>query len=249
MSGSEVVRCGWVGKYTGAGREDYVKVLHRTMNIFFPGYLSRYHDNEWGVPVVADDRLMFEMISLEGAQAGLSWATILAKRSGYKKAFKDFDIEALVGATEEASSMDVLVDAVLDSGCDVVRSRRKIESVYRNAEAARAVREEFGGLCQYIWHFTGGQQVVNSWTNVSDIPSHTDLSKRIAEDMKRRGFRMVGPTTVYSLLQAVGVVNDHMVACHRYKACVRKMQDCKITTSVVGAHRKVTLRRKRKRSV
>ncbi|EER09069.1 DNA-3-methyladenine glycosylase, putative, partial [Perkinsus marinus ATCC 50983] len=126
MSGSEVVRCGWVGKYTGAGREDYVK----------------YHDNEWGVPVVADDRLMFEMISLEGAQAGLSWATILAKRSGYKKAFKDFDIEALVRATEEASSMDVLVDAVLDSDCDVVRSRRKIESVYRNAEAARAVREE-----------------------------------------------------------------------------------------------------------
>ncbi|KAF4682305.1 hypothetical protein FOZ62_028130, partial [Perkinsus olseni] len=158
-------------------------------------------------------------------------------------AFKDFDVETLVRQASEATSIDELVDAVVEGDFDVVSSRRKIESVYRNAEAARTVQGEYGSLCEYIWHFTEGRQIVNTWKSVSDIPSHTELSERVAKDMKARGFRMVGPTTVYSLLQAVGVVNDHLFGCHRYEACIRKEQDCKITENASSPSHK------RKRSV
>ncbi|KAF4660505.1 hypothetical protein FOL46_006101 [Perkinsus olseni] len=179
MSDSEVARCGWAGRYTGANKEDYV----------------RYHDEEWGLPVLSDDRHMFEMICLEGAQAGLSWATILAKRSGYKQAFNDFDVDTLVRQASKATSIDELVDAVVEGDFDVVRSRRKIESVYRNAAAARTVQGEYGSLCEYIWHFTEGRQIVNTWKSVDDIPSHTELSERVAKDMKARGFRYPNPLT------------------------------------------------------
>jgi DNA-3-methyladenine glycosylase I len=168
----------------------------------------RYHDEEWGVPV-HDDRKHFEFLVLESAQAGLSWSTILKKRENYRKAYRGFDpqIVARFGARD--------IERLLkDAG--IVRNRLKIESSINNAKRFLEIREEFGSFDAYLWGFVGGSPVVNRRRTLSEIPAKTELSDRISKDLKTRGFRFVGSTIIYAHLQAVGVVNDHLVGCFRY---------------------------------
>lgn len=167
-----------------------------------------YHDNEWGVPS-HEDRHLFEMLTLEGAQAGLSWSTILNKRAGYRKAFKGFDPKKVARFT----TADVR-RLMADPG--IVRNRLKIESTINNASAVLAVQKEFGSLDRYIWSFVDGP-VQNRFRSTKDLPSETELSKRISKDMKKRGFRFVGPTVIYAFMQAVGIVNDHLVTCPQHR--------------------------------
>jgi DNA-3-methyladenine glycosylase I len=171
-------------------------------------YLA-YHDEEWGMPS-RDDRHLFELLVLEGAQAGLSWATILRKREGYRAAFAGFDAETVA----EFGQRDVerLLD---DSG--IVRNRAKIESAVGNARAALAVAEERGTLAEYLWSFVGGEPIQNEWRALSDIPAETAQSRAMSKDLKRRGFRFVGPTICYAFMQAAGLVNDHIVSCFRHE--------------------------------
>jgi DNA-3-methyladenine glycosylase I len=171
-------------------------------------YLA-YHDEEWGMPS-RDDRHLFELLVLEGAQAGLSWATILRKREGYRAAFAGFDAETVA----EFGQRDVerLLD---DSG--IVRNRAKIESAVGNARAALAVAEERGTLAEYLWSFVGGEPIQNEWRTLSDIPAETAQSRAMSKDLKRRGFRFVGPTICYAFMQAAGLVNDHIVSCFRHE--------------------------------
>jgi DNA-3-methyladenine glycosylase I len=169
-----------------------------------------YHDTEWGVPV-HDDPAHFEFLVLEGAQAGLSWATILKRRAGYRKAFAGFD------PVKVARFTPARVEKLLgDSG--IIRNRAKIESVVRNARAFLAVQEEFGSFDYYIWDFVGGRPVVNKWRRTAQIPAASPVSEAVSADMRRRGFGFVGPTIVYAHLQATGLVNDHLVSCFRYGA-------------------------------
>ena len=169
-----------------------------------PLYVA-YHDDEWGVPS-RDDPHLFEMLVLEGAQAALSWATILRKREGYRRAFAGFDAEAV--ASFGAADVDRLV---ADAG--IVRNRLKIESAIANAKATLAVREERGSLADYVWEFVGGQPRQNRWRTIAEIPAETGESRAMSRDMKRRGFRFVGPTVCYAFMQATGLVNDHVVSC------------------------------------
>lgn len=174
-----------------------------------PLYLA-YHDEEWGVPS-RDDRHLFELLVLEGAQAGLSWATILRKREGYRRAFAGFDPEAV------ARFVPADVEQLLqDPG--IVRNRLKIESAVTNAHAVLAVQAELGSLADYLWGFVGGQPRVNRWTALGEIPSETPESNAMSKDLKRRGFRFVGPTVCHAFMQATGLVNDHVVSCFRYAA-------------------------------
>jgi len=166
-----------------------------------------YHDAEWGVPS-RDDRHLFEMLSLEGAQAGLSWTTILRKREGYRTAFAGFDAAKVARFT--AKRVDRLV-----GDPSIVRHRGKIESVVSNAARVLEVAEERGSLAAYVWDFVDGVPVVNRPRSLKEIPAETDLSRRISRDLRRRGFRFVGPTTVYAFLQATGVVDDHVRSCFR----------------------------------
>jgi DNA-3-methyladenine glycosylase I len=167
-----------------------------------------YHDDEWGQPV-HDDRLLFEFLTLEGAQAGLSWSTILKKREGYRSAFKNFDI----GSVAEMPATEI--ERVLtDPG--IVRNRMKVESTVSNALAAQAVIGEFGSLDAYLWRFVDGRPVVNHFRRMEEIPAETDLSKTMSKDLKRRGFRFVGPTICYAFMQATGMVNDHLTTCFRH---------------------------------
>lgn len=170
---------------------------------------TRYHDKEWGVPVKSD-RKLFEMICLEGAQAGLSWETILNKRSHYKKVFHNFDINKCSKLTDS-----YLEKLLTDPG--IVRNRLKVYSVRGNAIAALKTKEEFGSLSKYLWSFVEGEPIVNRWKNVKEVPAKTDLSDRISKDMKKRGFKFVGSTIIYAFMQAVGMVNDHTVDCFVYK--------------------------------
>ena len=177
-----------------------------------PLYLA-YHDEEWGVPC-HDDRHLFELLVLEGAQAGLSWATILRKREGYRKAFAGFDPAAVarLGARD--------VERLLaDPG--IVRNRLKIESAIANAVATLAVREERGSLDAYLWDFVGGAPIENSRRSVGEIPAETAESRAMSKDLKRRGFRFVGPVVCYAFMQAAGLVNDHVVSCFRYREVLR----------------------------
>lgn len=167
-----------------------------------------YHDREWGVPV-HDDRVLFELLILEGAQAGLSWRTILNKRENYRRAFAGFD-PAAVARFDEAR-IDQLVQ---DPG--IVRHRGKIEATIGNARALLAVQEQAGSFGDYLWDWVDGQPVVNGWRAMAEVPASTSLSERISRDLKHLGFRFVGPTIVYAYLQAVGVVNDHLTRCFRY---------------------------------
>jgi DNA-3-methyladenine glycosylase I len=166
-----------------------------------------YHDREWGVPV-HDDRLLFEFMTLEGAQAGLSWDTILNKRQGYRRAFAGFDPAkvARFSAARRARLMD-------DAG--IVRNRLKIESAVTNAAAFLAVQREFGSFDRYLWGFTGGKPVRGRFRTSKELPARTELSDALSRDLKRRGFRFVGTTICYAFMQAVGIVNDHVTGCFR----------------------------------
>ncbi|KRE59620.1 DNA-3-methyladenine glycosylase I [Paenibacillus sp. Soil750] len=167
-----------------------------------------YHDHEWGVPV-HDDRVLFEMLNLEGAQAGLSWYTILKKRDAYREAFDGFDPHVIVNY-DEAKLQDLLQNP------GIVRNRLKIASVVGNAKAFLKVQEEFGTFDSYIWSFVGGETIKNNWEDSRQLPAKTDISDRMSKDLKKRGFKFVGSTICYAYMQAVGMVNDHSQACFRY---------------------------------
>jgi DNA-3-methyladenine glycosylase I len=185
--GDGVVRCEWAG----ADPE-----------------MVAYHDTEWGVPV-HDDAVHFEFLVLEGAQAGLSWSTILKRRAGYRKAFASFD------AAKVARFTPAKVDKLLtDPG--IIRNRAKVEATVRNARGFLAVQEEFGSFDAYIWGFVGGRPVVNKWRRTAQLPPTSAESEALSKDLKRRGFGFVGPTVCYAHLQAAGLVNDHLVSCFRY---------------------------------
>jgi DNA-3-methyladenine glycosylase I len=172
-----------------------------------PLYVA-YHDEEWGVPV-HDDRRLFELLVLEGAQAGLSWTTILRKREGYRRAFAGFEPEAVARFT--ARDVERLL---ADPG--IVRNRLKVESAVANARAVLAVRDELGSLDAYLWSFVGGAPIVNAWRTLDELPSETSESMAMSRDLKRRGFRFVGPTVCYAFMQAAGLVDDHLVGCFRH---------------------------------
>jgi DNA-3-methyladenine glycosylase I len=173
-----------------------------------PLYLD-YHDNEWGVPL-HDDRLLFEFLILEGAQAGLSWLTILKKRDNYRKAFHGFDFDRIAAYT------DTDVERLLsDSG--IVRNRLKIGSAIKNAHAVLDIREEFGSLDSYLWRYFEGNPKQNAWKSSAEIPAKTEISEVMSRDLKKRGFSFIGPTICYAFMQAVGMVNDHTTDCFRHK--------------------------------
>ncbi|MCY9665461.1 DNA-3-methyladenine glycosylase I [Paenibacillus alginolyticus] len=181
------IRCGWVN-------ED-------------PLYID-YHDHEWGVPV-HDDRHLFEMLNLEGAQAGLSWYTILKKRESYREAFDGFDPQIIVNYDDKK-----LNELLENPG--IVRNRLKIASVVQNAKAFLKVQEEFGTFDSYIWGFVGGKPINNRWTDMSQVPATTEISDAMSKDLKKRGFKFVGSTICYAYMQAVGMVDDHNQTCFRY---------------------------------
>ncbi len=169
----------------------------------------RYHDEEWGVPV-HDDRRLFEFLILEGAQAGLSWSTILKKRDNYRRAFDDFDAEK-IARYRSAKVAKLLQDS------RIVRNRLKIQAAITNAKAFLKVRTEFSSFDNYIWQFTGDVTIQNAWRQLREIPALTPEAEAMSKDLKRRGFRFVGPTICYAFMQACGMVNDHVVTCFRYK--------------------------------
>jgi DNA-3-methyladenine glycosylase I len=172
--------------------------------------LIAYHDHEWGVPVHDENRL-FEFLILEGAQAGLSWLTILKKRENYRRAYDNFDINKVAGY--KSSKVKQLLN---DPG--IVRNKLKINASIVNAKAVINIRKEFGSFNKYLWGFVDGKQVVNERKKLSDIPSHAPVSDAMSKDLKKRGFKFVGTTICYAFMQAVGMVNDHEVSCFRYKA-------------------------------
>jgi DNA-3-methyladenine glycosylase I len=173
-----------------------------------PLYLA-YHDDEWGAPV-HDDRRLFEMLTLEGAQAGLSWSTILNKREGYRRAFAGFDPAKVARFTR--SKVERLLQ---DPG--IVRNRMKVESAVNNARRVSEVRRELGSLEGYLWSFVGGEPIVGRFRKLGDIPAETAESKAMSKDLKKRGFAFVGPTVCYAFMQACGLVNDHVRSCFRYR--------------------------------
>lgn len=174
-----------------------------------PLYVA-YHDEEWGVPT-HDERELFELLILEGAQAGLSWITILRRREGYRKAFDNFDVKK-VAAYDEAK-MEALRN---DAG--IIRNKLKIKSAVQNAQAFIRVQEEFGSFDAYIWGFVDGQPLQNAFKTLQEVPASTPLSEQISKDLKKRGFNFVGPTIVYAYMQSIGMVNDHVADCFRHQA-------------------------------
>ena len=168
----------------------------------------KYHDTEWGVPV-HDDRQWFEFLVLEGAQAGLSWLTILRKRPNYRRAFDNFN-------PVKIAAYDTAKIKVLMSNAGIIRNKLKIGAAIQNASSFLAVQKEFGSFNHYIWQFVGGRALKNSWNSVQEIPSQTRLSAAMSADLKKRGFKFVGPTICYAFMQATGLVNDHIVECFRY---------------------------------
>ena len=173
-----------------------------------------YHDTEWGTPL-HDDRALFEFLCLEGAQAGLSWRTVLAKRENYRKAFHHFEIVRVAAMKDRE-----LEKLLLDPG--IIRNRLKVTAARDNAIAALDVIKEFGSLDAYLWSFVDGKSLINHWRGKGDVPASTPLSDRMSKELKKRGFRFVGTTICYSLLQATGMINDHLVGCFRHKVCAGK---------------------------
>jgi DNA-3-methyladenine glycosylase I len=167
----------------------------------------KYHDEEWGVPV-CDDRLLFEMLTLEGAQAGLSWITILKKRENYKVAFDNFDVEKI------AKYDETKVQTLLENK-GIVRNKLKIKSTITNAKAFIEIQKEFGSFSKFLWEYVNNQPIINNWTNTNELPAKTDLSDKISKDLKKRGFKFVGSTIIYAYLQGVGLVNDHIDSCYK----------------------------------
>jgi len=188
-----ITRCQW----STGGNDLYVK----------------YHDEEWGVPV-HDDIRQFEFLILEGAQAGLSWATVLNKRENYRKAFDGFD-PAKVARYTPAKIEQLLLDP------GIIRNRLKVESTVNNAKAFLKVQEEFGSFDKYIWSFVGGKPIVNKWEHMKQVPATSPESDALSKDLKKRGFKFVGSTVIYAHLQAAGLVNDHTVDCFRHKQCAK----------------------------
>lgn len=172
-----------------------------------PLYVS-YHDEEWGVPV-HDDKKLFEFLILEGAQAGLSWITILRKRENYRAAFDGFD-PAIVARYDDAKIAELLQNA------GIVRNRLKVNAAVINARKLLDVQEEFGSFSDYLWDFVDGKPIQNQWHGLGDIPAETELSRKLSFDLGRRGFKFVGSTIIYSMMQACGLVNDHTVECFRH---------------------------------
>ena len=182
-------RCGWVGESNHL--------------------MLEYHDREWGVPV-HDDRKHFEFLVLEGAQAGLNWSIVLNKREGYRRAFSGFDPKKVARYAEKR-----VQKLLLDPG--IIRNRQKIEAAVRNARAFLAIQEEFGTFDAYAWRFVGGQPKVNHWRAIKQIPATSSESDAFSKDLKHRGFSFVGSTVIYAHMQALGMVNDHLVDCFRYR--------------------------------
>lgn len=168
-----------------------------------------YHDKEWGV-ANHDDKSLFEFLVLEGAQAGLSWSTILRKREGYRKAFDDFDVKKISHYSEKDISR-------LLANSEIIRNKLKIHAAITNATAFLRVQEQFGGFDPYIWQFVNGRPLQNSWKRMKDIPPSTPQSEAMSKDLQKRGFKFVGSTICYAFMQAVGMVNDHVVDCFRYE--------------------------------
>lgn len=193
MAKKQVERCGW----SASGDEQYVA----------------YHDDEWGVPV-HDDRKQFEFLTLESAQAGLSWATVLRKRENYRRAFANFDPEKVARFT--AKQIEKLL---ADPG--IIRNRLKVAAAVTNARAFLAVQEEFGTFDKYIWGFVDGRPIRNTWATMKQVPATSKESDALSKDLKQRGFKFVGSTIIYAHMQAVGMVNDHLVSCFRHKAVAR----------------------------
>lgn len=173
-----------------------------------PLYID-YHDHEWGVPVF-DDRLLFEYLNLEGAQAGLSWYTILKKRDNYRKAFDNFEAEKIIKYDEEK-----IAELLHNEG--IVRNKLKVNAVVTNARAYLKVRAEFGSFSTYLWSFVEGKPIQNHFQELKDVPASTEISDRMSKDLKKRGFKFVGSTICYAYMQAVGMVNDHLVTCDCYQ--------------------------------
>jgi DNA-3-methyladenine glycosylase I len=170
---------------------------------------KKYHDKEWGVPLHSD-RKLFEFLILEGAQAGLSWITVLKKRKSYRQVFDQFDFNKVADYKENK------IKSLLNNP-GIIRNQLKIRGTVKNAQAFIKVREEFGTFNKYIWQFTGGRTIQNSWKSLKEIPAETAESQQMSKDLKKRGFTFVGPTICYAFMQAVGMVNDHVTDCHRYK--------------------------------
>lgn len=170
--------------------------------------MIEYHDKEWGVPV-HDENKLFEFLILEGAQAGLTWITILKKRENYRKAFDDFDPEKI------AKYGNKKIDELLQNS-GIVRNKLKIRSAITNANAFLDIQREFGSFDSYIWGFVGGKQVNNKWKKIDEIPAYSDEAVKMSVDLKKRGFKFVGPTICYAFMQAVGMVNDHIIGCYRH---------------------------------
>ena len=169
---------------------------------------AAYHDTEWGVPV-HDDRLLFEMLILEGAHAGLSWETVLKKRDGYRSVFHGFDVTCVAAMTDE--DLDIALQ-----NPRIVRHRQKVLSARKNAKVFQEIQAEAGSFDAYLWGWTGGRTIVGDWATVDDIPARTDISDALSKDLKKRGMSFVGSTIIYAYMQAVGVVNDHARTCWRH---------------------------------
>jgi len=169
---------------------------------------QEYHDKQWGVPV-HDDRLLFEILTLESAQAGLSWHTILTKREGYKKAFDNFNIEKVAAYSENK------IEELLQNSA-IIRNKLKINATINNAKIILEIQKEYGSFDTYIWSFVNGKTIQNSWKESSDVPASTALSDTMSKAMKKRGFKFIGSTICYSYMQAVGMINDHITTCFRY---------------------------------
>lgn len=191
MTASDVSRCEWAGS---------------------DPLMISYHDNEWGVPV-HDDAELFEFLILEGAQAGLSWNTILNRRETYREAFSQFNVQKVATFTEKDFNR-------LLNNPRIVRNKLKIKSAINNAQRYITVQEEFGSFDHYFWQFVNFKTIQNQFEKLSDIPASTDLSIKISKDMKKRGFTFIGPTICYAFMQSVGLVNDHLIDCFRYKEIV-----------------------------
>ncbi|MGM0602917.1 MAG: DNA-3-methyladenine glycosylase I [Bacillota bacterium] len=185
---TEKIRCGWSG-------DD-------------PMY-REYHDKEWGVPVY-EDRKLFEFLLLESAQAGLSWITILKRRGNYREAFDNFDPHKIAEYDEEKIE-------ILKKNSGIIRNKLKIESAVNNARRFLEIQADHGSFSSYIWNFTGGRQITNNYHTLEEVPAHTELSEKISADMKEKGFKFIGPTIIYAYMQAVGIVNDHLVHCFRHQ--------------------------------
>ena len=169
---------------------------------------ERYHDMQWGVPV-HDERLLFEMLILEGAQAGLSWLTVLKKREGYRKAFDDFDVQKVATYGEQKKNE-------LQNNPEIIRNKLKISSAVTNAQAFIAIQEQYGSFDTYIWSFVNGKTIKNTWQTMQQVPANTPESDLMSKSLKKAGFKFVGTTICYAYMQAVGMVNDHLVTCPRY---------------------------------